>query len=331
MHLAALSKERSNYSLKRFKETAAEMGIKWSRIDPSACDLYLGRKGRTIMHRGRPIPELDAAITRRGAGIDDLEITMVNQLEHTGVPVLNPTYPLLVSRDKYWSLRRLADHGLPVPRTVVIHDPKSIERAYQVVGEPPVILKVLRGMRGTGVMIAESRKSVRSILETFQSQGTRVVLQEYVSESEGADTRVLVIGGKVVAAMRRQAPVGEFRSNIHRGGTGHLVQLDSRSKEIARQSARIIGLDVTGVDLISTKEGPKVMEINSSPGFDGLEKATGKDISRMILDHMVAVAENRQQTMAERDRGRQARPPPRKSAAPPSEDPPRRGQTQPPK
>ncbi len=332
MHLAALSKERTNYSLRRFKETAAEMGIRWSRIDPSACDLYLGRKGRTIMHHGRPIPELDAAIVRRGAAIEDLEITMVNQLEHTGVPVLNATYPLLVSRDKYWSLRRLADHGLPVPRTVVIHDAKSIENAYKVVGEPPVILKILRGMRGTGVMIAESRKSVRSILETFQSQGTRLLLQEYVSESEGADTRVLVIGGQVVSAMRRQAPLGEFRSNIHRGGTGHLVQLDARSKQIARQGARIVGLDVAGVDLITTREGPKIMEINSSPGFDGLEKATGMDIARMILDHMVAIAEARQQTMAERDRGRQARPPPRRTApkVPPAPQPKNRSSGPPP-
>ncbi len=300
VHIAALSKERTNYSLRRFKETAAEMGIRWSRIDPSNCDLYLGKKGRTILTGGRAIPELDAAMVRRGAGIEDVEITMVNQLEHTGVPVLNSTHALLVSRDKYWSLRRLADQGIPVPRTVVLNHAKNIEQAYKVVGEPPVILKILRGMRGTGVMIAESKKSVRSILETFQSQGTRVLLQEYVAESEGADTRVLVIAGKAVAAMRREAAVGEFRSNIHRGGTGRIVKLDANAKRIACDAAKIIGLDITGVDLLDTREGPKVMEVNSSPGFDGLERATGLDISRMILEHAVAIAEGRAQTMVQR-------------------------------
>lgn len=300
VHIAALSKERTNYSLRRFKETAAEMGIRWSRIDPSTCDLYLGKKGRTIVTGGRSIPELDAAMVRRGAAIEDVEITMVNQLEHTGVPVLNSTHALLVSRDKYWSLRRLADQGIPVPRTVVLTHAKNIEQAYKVVGDPPVILKILRGMRGTGVMIAESKKSVRSILETFQSQGTRVLLQEYVAESEGADTRVLVIAGKAVAAMRREAAVGEFRSNIHRGGTGRIVKLSAEAKKIACDAAKIIGLDITGVDLLDTHEGPKVMEVNSSPGFDGLERATGLDISRMILEHAVAIAEGRAQTMVQR-------------------------------
>jgi ribosomal protein S6--L-glutamate ligase len=300
VHLAALSKERTNYSLRRFRETALDMGHKWSRIDPSACDLYLGRQGRTILHGGRTIPDLGAALVRRGSGIEDLEITMVNQLEHTGVPVINGTYALLVSRDKYWSLRRLADQGVPVPRTVVLNDPKGVERAYKVTGDPPVILKVLRGMRGTGVMIADSKKSVRSILETFQSQGTRVLVQEYVAESQGTDTRVLVVGGKAVAAMRREAPIGEFRSNIHKGGKGYPVQPDARSRELAERAATIVGLDVAGVDLIETHDGPKVMEVNSSPGFDGLEKATGRDIARLILEHAVAVAEGRKKTMAAR-------------------------------
>lgn len=309
MHLAALSKERSNYSLRRFKQTAAELGVKWSRIDPSRCDLYLGKKGRTILTGGRAIPSLDAALVRRGSGIEDYEITMVNQLEHTGVSVLNGTYGLLVSRDKYWSLRRLADHGIPVPRTVVLNHPDAIENAYKVIGEPPVILKILRGMRGTGVMIAESKKSVRSILETFQAQGTRVLLQEYVAESEGADTRILVVAGKVVAAMRREAAVGEFRSNIHRGGTGRIVKPDARSRQIAIQAAKIVGLDIAGVDLLDTHEGPKVMEVNSSPGFEGLEKATGQDISRIIIDHAIAVAEGRVSTMAQRQGDRTTRPP----------------------
>lgn len=300
MHIAALSQERSNYSLRRFKQTAPELGFKWSRIDPSTVDLYLGRKGRGIVSSGRDLPEIDVALTRRGAAIQDLEITAVNQLEHMGVPVLNGTYALLVSRDKYWSLRRLADHGIPVPRTVILHDPKNLARAYEVIGEPPVILKVLRGMRGTGVMIADSRQSVRSILDTFQAKGERILLQEYIAESKGTDIRVLVVGGKVIAAMRRQAASGEFRSNIHRGGTGTLVKLDARAKEIARKAARVVGLDIAGVDLLETKEGPKVMEINSSPGFDGLEKATGMDIARLILEHAAAVAEGKVKPMSPR-------------------------------
>jgi ribosomal protein S6--L-glutamate ligase len=322
VHLAALSKERTNYSLRRFKATATEMGLKWSRIDPSKCDLYLGKKGRSILVGGRPIPTLGAALTRRGSGIEDVEITMVNQLEHTGVPVLNGTYALLVSRDKYWSLRRLADHGIPVPRTVVLNHPEKIENAYKVIGQPPVILKILRGMRGTGVMIAETKNAVRSLLDTFQAQGTRVLLQEYVAESKGADTRVLVINGKAVAAMRREAAMGEFRSNIHRGGIGRIVKIDKESRKLSERAAKIVGLDIAGVDLISTHDGPKVMEVNSSPGFEGLEKATGMDIARLILDHAVAIAEGRAQTMAERQGAYATRVPrrfpPKKAESPPT-------------
>ena len=300
MHVAALSRERTNYSLRRFRETAPDMGLRWSRIDPSTCDLMLGRKGRDILSGGRPIPRIDVAITRRGAAIEDLEITMINQLEHMGVPVLNGTHALLVSRDKYWSLRRLSDHGLPVPKTVVLHEPRNIERVYDLLGDPPIILKVLRGMRGTGVMIADTRQSVRSILDAFAAKGERLLAQEYIRESEGSDIRVLVVGGKVVAAMRRTAAVGEFRSNIHRGGAAEPVTLEPRAKEIARKAARIIGLDIAGVDLLESRDGPKIMEINSSPGFDGLEQATGMDIARHILTHAVRVARGEAKPMAPR-------------------------------
>lgn len=298
VHLAALTEERSNYSLRRFKETAEAMGHKWSRIDPGACDLALGKDRNSIRIGGRKIALPDVAITRRGAAIEDLEITMINQLEHLGVPVINGTYSMLVSRDKYWSLRRLADNGIPVPNTVILHDPKSIEQAYEVVGNPPVVLKILRGMQGTGVMIADSKQSVRSILDTFHNKKERILIQQYIAESAGADVRVLVVGGKIVASMRRQAPVGEFRSNIHRGGSGAAFTLDSKAKDISRKAAKICGLDIAGVDLLYSNEGPMVMEINSAPGFDGLEKATGLDIARIILDHAVAVANGEAKSMA---------------------------------
>ncbi|MBW3581991.1 MAG: RimK family alpha-L-glutamate ligase [Euryarchaeota archaeon] len=298
MHIVALSHDRTNHSLRRFRATAVEMGHKFSRIDPIECDLMLGPGTRGIHYQGRPFPKTDVALVRRGSGIQDLEITVVNHLENTGVPVLNGTYGLLTSRDKFWGLRRLADRGIPVPRTVVLHDPKHIKQAIKLIGEPPVVIKLLRGMRGVGVMIADSMNSLRSIAETFHSKGERILLQEYIEESKGSDVRVLVVGGKVVAAMKRQADVGEFRSNIHRGGTGTLFKLDAKSKRMAVDAARIIGLDIAGVDLIYSDHGPLVMEVNSSPGFEGLEKATGQDIARIIMEHSIALAEGRAKTMA---------------------------------
>lgn len=300
MHIAALSQEASNYSLRRFRATAKEMGIRFSRVDPSRCDLLLGSKGRDVLYKGKALSHIDVAMTRRGAGIGDLEITMVNHLEHSGTPVLNGTFGLLMSRDKFWSLRRLADKGIPVPRSAVLSDPASIDRVYRIVGEPPVVLKVLRGMRGVGVMIADSRQSVRSILETFHAKDERVLVQEFIKESAGADIRVLVVGGKVIAAMKRQAATGEFRSNIHRGGEGTLVKPTNEMKRVAKDAARIIGLDIAGVDLIMAHDGPRVVEVNSSPGFEGLEKATGQDIASLILRHAVDIAEGKAKPMTQR-------------------------------
>ena len=224
-----------------------------------------------------------------GASITPYGLAVVSHLELMGVPVVNGATAISRSRDKLRSLQLLSMSGIAVPRTVMAHKHSQVSRLVEEVGGLPVIIKLLRGTQGVGVMIAHTREEARTIVQTFWDLGQEVMLQEYVSEAHGADVRVLVVGKEAVGAMRRQAKKGEFRSNIHRGGRASPVSLPSSVLGMAVKAAQVLGLGLSGVDLLESRNGYRVMEVNSSPGFEGLEKATGRDIARQIVDYAGAL------------------------------------------
>jgi len=208
-----------------------------------------------------------------------------------GIPVVNNSVPIARSRDKLRCLQLLSKFGVDIPRTVMAHDRSDIPRLVEEVGGLPAILKLLRGTQGVGVMLASSMTELQSSLNTFWELGHEIFLQEFVRESRGRDVRALVVGDRVVGAMRRKAKKGEFRSNLHRGGEGTPLELSGAYLEAAVKAARIIGLEIAGVDMLESATGPKIMEVNSSPGFQGLEETTEQDVAGMMVEHAVAFAE----------------------------------------
>jgi len=205
-------------------------------------------------------------------------------------PVLNNSASIARARDKLRSIQRLARFNIDIPRTVMARKPSQIAEAIRYVGGPPVILKILQGTHGVGVMLADKLSSVKATLDTLWNLGQDILIQEFINEANGTDIRALVIDGRVVAAMRRKARIGEFRSNIHRGGAGEAVHLPPEYEEAAVRSAEVIGLKIAGVDMLESKTGPKVLEVNSSPGFEGLERATKIDIASLLVDCAVRAA-----------------------------------------
>jgi ribosomal protein S6--L-glutamate ligase len=244
-----------------------------------------------MIYRGVEVRGLDVAIPRIGASITAYGLAVVSHLEMMGVPVCNAAPGISRSRDKLRCLQLLSRGGLLIPRTVMAHDRSNLDRLVEEVGGLPAIIKLIRGTQGVGVMIASSLAEVQTILDTFWDLGQEIVLQELIKESQGRDVRALVVGDRVVGAMRRQAKKGEFRSNIHRGGAGTVIRLPESYEQAAVQAAQLIGLEVAGVDMLESSDGPKIMEINSSPGFEGLERATGLDVAGAIVDHALAFAE----------------------------------------
>jgi len=230
--------------------------------------------------------------------VTSIGLSVVRHLEAMGVPLLNNASAIARSRDKLAALQQLASAGVRIPRTVLARGGGDVRDLVAQVGGLPAILKLIQGTQGVGVMIAHSAAEVESILGTLWDLGQEILLQEFVAESRGRDIRALVVGDRVVGAMRREAPRGEFRSNLHRGGFGSSVQLAADYAEAAVRAAQVIGLDVAGVDLLESNDGPKVVELNSSPGFEGLERATGLDIAAEIIAFAARVAEGARRVMA---------------------------------
>ena len=288
-----LSRKRSLYTTGRLVAAARKRGHRPIVLDTLRCSLGIAKDGAAIHYEGAPLPRLDVVIPRIGASITGYGLSVVNQLDMMGVPVLNNSIPIARSRDKLRCLQLLARFGVDIPRTVMTHDRAEVPDALRRIGGLPAILKLIQGTQGVGVMIAHSLDEIEGILETMKDLGQEILLQEFIHESRGRDVRALVLGDRVVAAMRRKAPSGEFRSNLHRGGEGKPVTLTRAYAEAAIRATRIMGLELAGVDMLETRTGPKVMEINSSPGFEGLEGATGLDIGGLIIDHAVQFAEAR--------------------------------------
>jgi ribosomal protein S6--L-glutamate ligase len=290
MNLLLLSRQRWLYSTRRFRDTARARGHELSTVDPLECGLAIGPGGLRLFFRDREVPSIDVAIPRIGASLPGQGVAVVNHLEAMGIPLVNGAAAIRRARDKLVALQILAARGIMVPRTVLARGPDQVDQALEVVGGPPVVLKLLQGTQGVGVILAETRAAVVATLDTLWGLRQDVIVQEYVADSAGRDVRVLVVGGRIVAAMRRQAPAGEWRSNIHRGGSGTRVELDPTYAHAAVAAADAIGLDVAGVDLLEASDGPRVTEVNASPGFEGLEHVCGVDAAGAILDLAEAIA-----------------------------------------
>ena len=292
MRLAFLSRSRSLYTTRRLLQAARGEGHQASVLDPLDLFMELGAGSPALFHGGsaRRLAPIDVAFPRIGAAVTEYGLAVIQQLEIMRIPVVNRTRAIALARDKMRCLQVLSHAGLPVPRTAMIRHPRQVAQALAQVGGPPVVLKLIQGSQGIGVILLESVDAVESVLDTLWSLGQVILIQEFVSESRGRDLRALVLGGRVVVAMRRQARAGEFRANIHRGGTGTIVDLPEETREVASRAARIVGLEVAGVDLLEGAHGPQVMEVNSSPGFQGLEAATGLDVAGEIVRHGLAVA-----------------------------------------
>ncbi len=287
MRLLILSRKRTLYTTRRLREEAERLGHRVDVVDPLRCVLLLKPDGPAILAGGRALPRPGTVIPRVGTAGTDYSIAVVRHLELMGVPVLNGSDAIGRAKHKLGCLQTLAARGLPVPDTLIARYPRDLDRLMKLLGGPPVILKLLRGTQGTGVIFAESRSSVESMLETIWSLGEDILLQRFIAESKGRDLRALVVDGRVHAAMRRIGAPGEFRSNIHRGGVGEAVKLDRAYERVALGAARAVGLRAAGVDMLETSAGPVVLEVNASPGFEGLEEATGLNAARVLVQAAV--------------------------------------------
>lgn len=279
---------------RRLKQEALLLGHKVRIYRAYRCMAYFAADKNKLFYDGEPFPKCDVMITRPGMNTSniDLDVYIVKQMELAGMKIFNNYLAITRSKNKLRAAQLMDYNEIQVPRTVVIRRKEDVLLAIKKVGGPPVIIKQVFGSFGLGVAIAETRRAAISTIDALCRGDERNILliQEYVSESKGQDTRVFVVGGKVLGGMVRKARKGEFRSNIHRGGTGRVATLTEEDKQISIKAAVVLGLEVAGVDVLHTKHGPAVMEVNSNPGFEGFEANTGVNVARAIIEHAVKVA-----------------------------------------
>lgn len=283
MRIAILSRNRKLYSTRRLIEAAEERGHKVKVVDVLRCYMNIASHNPMVYYRGEPLNGFDAVIPRIGASVTFYGAAVLRQFEMMGVYPLNESVAINRSRDKLRSLQLLSRRGIGLPVTGFANKPDDVKEVIKLVGGAPVVVKLLEGTQGIGVVLAETQKAAESVIEGFMGLKANILVQEFIKEAGGADIRCLVVGGKVVAAMKRQGAPGEFRSNLHRGGSAHLIKITPEERSTAVRAARIMGLNVAGVDLLRSNHGPVVMEVNSSPGLEGIESASGKDVAGMII------------------------------------------------
>lgn len=286
MRIAILSRSRKIYSTRRLQEAARERGHDVQVVDTLRCYMNIVSHRPTIHYRGKQLEQFDAVIPRIGSSITFYGTAVLRQFEMMGTFPLNESVAVTRSRDKLRSLQLLARRGIGLPVTGFARAPDDIGDAIEMVGGAPLVVKLLEGTQGIGVVLCETRKAAESVLEAFMGLNANIMVQEYIKEAGGADIRCFVVGDKVVAAIKRQAKPGEFRSNLHRGGEATLIKITPEERATATRAARIMGLNVAGVDLLRSNHGPLVMEVNSSPGLEGIEAATNKDVAGMIVGFM---------------------------------------------
>jgi ribosomal protein S6--L-glutamate ligase len=294
MKIAILSRNAELYSTKRLVEAANNRGHQVQVIDPLTCYINVNRSKSSIHQKGAALEGFDAVIPRIGASITFYGTAVLRQFEMMGVYSLNESVAISRARDKLRSLQLLARQDIGLPVTGFADKPGDIPDLIDMVGGAPLVIKLLEGTQGIGVVLAETRTAAESVIEAFMGLNANILVQEYIREANGADIRCFVIGNKVVAAMKRQAKAGEFRSNLHRGGTATVVRLSKEERSTAIRAAKTMGLNVAGVDLLRSNHGPVVMEVNSSPGLEGIEAATEKDIAQLTIAFLeVKVAEHK--------------------------------------
>lgn len=285
MKIAILSRNPRLYSTNRLKEAGEKRGHDIVILDHTKCDIVIERKKPQIFYKGEIIKDIEAVIPRIGASVTFYGTAVVRQFEMMKIFTTCESQALVRSRDKLRSLQVLSRAGLGLPKTVFTNYSRDVGAVIDKVGVPCVI-KLLEGTQGVGVVLAETRAAAESVLEAFQGLKARVIVQEFVKEAGGADVRAFVVDGVVVGAMKRQGKEGEFRSNLHRGGSATIVELSDDEENAALKAARVMGLGVAGVDMLQSNNGPKIMEVNSSPGLEGIEAATGKDIANSIIRYI---------------------------------------------
>ncbi|MBN1378639.1 MAG: 30S ribosomal protein S6--L-glutamate ligase [Gammaproteobacteria bacterium] len=286
MKIIILSRDKSLYSTQRLVEAATERGHQVRVLDHLRCFMDITSDKPTIHYGDEEFEssDVDAVIPRIGASVTFYGTAVVRQFEMMGVYCVNESVALSRSRDKLRSLQLLSRKGIGLPTTTYAHYPHDIDSVIKEVGGAPLVIKLLEGTQGKGVVLAETKKAAESVIQAFMQIGANILVQEFVKEAGGMDIRCFVVDGKVVAAMQRKAPQGEFRSNLHQGGSANLIKITPQERQIAINSAKIMGLNVCGVDLIRSDRGPLVMEVNSSPGLQGIETSTGKNIAGMIIE-----------------------------------------------
>ncbi len=290
MKILVLSRKRSLYSTKRLREEGKSLGHEVEVTDPLKCVLRLSDGEPSMLVGGRTLKQPQVVLPRIGTAGTIYSIAVVRHFELMGVPVVNRSTAIEQAKNKLACLQVLAKKGVPVPDTLMSRYPRDLDKLMKLVSGPPLILKLLRGPQGTGVIFAESKASVESMLETIWSLGEDIMIQRFVAESKGKDIRALVIHGEVRASMRRIGAEGEFRSNIHRGGVGEPVKLTRAYERIAVKAAEAAGLELAGVDILESSSGPMVIEVNASPGFEGLEQATGQNVAKLFVQAAVRAA-----------------------------------------
>ena len=288
MKLAILSRNSKLYSTRRLVQAARERGHSVRVLDPLRCYMHIASDGFAMRYKGQAISGYAAVIPRIGASITRYGCAVVHQFELMGSYSPNPSDAIARARDKLRCHQLLAAQGIGLPATVFGDNPDDTADLLAMLGPPPHVIKLNEGTQGAGVMLTEKPSASRSVIEALRGLYANFLVQEFVAEARGADLRCFVVGSRVVASMRRQAPKGDFRSNLHRGGTARAVQASPAEREVAVRAAAVLGLGVAGVDLIRSRRGPLVLEVNASPGLEGIEDATGVDIAGDVIEHVAA-------------------------------------------
>lgn len=286
MKIAILSANTKLYSTNRLIEAGKARGHEVFAVDYLRCYMNIAANHPSMHYKGEELPGFDAVIPRIGAKRTFYGTAVVRQFEAVGTFTINPSISITRSRDKLRSLQLLTRQGVGMPITGFANSTADVDDLITMVGGAPLVIKIIEGTQGVGVVLAETKKAAQSVIQAFMGINANIIIQEYISEAKGADIRCFVIGDKVVASMKRQAEAGEFRSNIHRGGSAEVIQITKEEQTMAIKAAKVMGLKMAGVDLLRSKRGPLVMEVNSSPGLEGIETATQKDIAGMIIEYI---------------------------------------------
>lgn len=286
MKIVILSRQPELYSTKRIVEAGEKLGHEMVVVDHLKCNIEIAKKSPKIWYKGAYLENVDAVIPRIGASVTFYGTSVVRQFEMMKIFTAVESTALVRSRDKLRSLQLLARAGVGLPKTIFTNFSKDVEHVIESVGGAPVVLKLLEGTQGLGVILADTANSAGSVMEAFNGIETRIIVQEFIKEAGGADIRAFVVDGKVVGAMKRQGKEGEFRSNLHRGGSANIIELSEEEEQTALIAVKAMGLGVAGVDMLQSDAGPLVLEVNSSPGLEGIEKATGTDIAKKIIRYV---------------------------------------------